>query len=1272
MTSYYRLGVTIGGLVVFAAGIFCCSYPVEYVGIGIATVLFIAFQINFPFKVVDQETTLAHILGLGVGMLYNFPLGLYAVTLGIIGGTLISWARTASPFYQLFKNKKQWLDLGFLLGINLIPLAFVWVFSEWSGSSANYLISNTQILARIAIILLGFSAIHSILFITDYYFRKPPKSKFFHPGTIFLSLVNILTLPFVIITVQAYPFIHVVSFSVLAGTLTAIEILFFALGESRTRGQRQVEELATLNRVSRALQSTLGINELLPVIHQQVTDFLGIDNFYVALYDQDKNEIWYPLAVKHNQRQNWSRRPMENRLTDRVIKEGKPILLTPKNKHDSDYIGLPSNAETLEAWMGVPLITSEHTLGCLAVMGFSKDVNFTTDDLNLLSTLSGQVSVAIENTLLYENIQKRASQLERLNQLSQAITASLDIDHVLSQICDAAQQVGESDKSAVYLLNEDRTFAALAYSNGLSSELQNSYHSFSITQEDDEKALNFKIVEIISDTSEISLSGKYRDFIQEEGIKALMSFPLKTIEGQVGFLQIYFDTIQSFPPQQLNILWNFASQASLAISNARLYANTDQALSRRVQQLSILEKIGRELAAELDLDRLFDLILQFALKFTKVTVGGVAIFDKQMNYLELKVHQSYTHAFSKNVAMIGIVGRVARTKQVQNVPDVRLDEDYYEIFDGSTRSQLSVPILHNERFLGVISLESPHLEAFSESDQTFISQLAAQAAIAMINAELYQEAQERLNEQILLYQFSRQITGTLAFRPLLETILDAMSSILRPAAAGIYRWNPDEERYLLSEGVTLDETSQKHLPEQLTLAQATELTTEKNIVESGLTSCKQCQQLGFYLTTTQQPLAFALFHLPVSQIIPNEEHKLLETMAIQGAITLQSAQLFSNATWERDRLDTVLDSVGEAILMIDKDGRVLLANERIQPLADTKLDEIIGVHFTQLPTSAQTALGLSDDKVTPLEEIWSGTHTSWPMKETYKIKRPNFERILERGIFPIGEDQNDTQGKVIVLRDITEEIHIRQDKELISETLVHDLRSPTSAILGALDLMEDILPDDQNKDILVQSLKVARRSTMRVLQLIRSLLDISRLSSGNLELILDFTNICDVVNDLLIEFIPQANQVGVILQNNIQDNLPRLWVDVDKMKRVVSNLIDNAIKFTPEGGKVILSAAPHGENELLFQVRDTGPGVPVDYREKIFERFAQVPGTRGRRRGSGLGLTFCLLAVEAHGGKVWVDDHPEGGSIFSFILPIEGPQPDGEQIIRRSYLANDY
>ena len=1140
-SSYYRLGVTIGGLGILIASIFYSPFSMEHIGIGLAAALFAAFQINFPLRLLGNETTLIHILGLGVGILYGFPFSVYAVTLGVIGGTLVGWKRNEVLFNQLFRNKEHWLGMGFQAGLNLIPLAWVWIFRAWAGGISGDLVSDTLVLGKITVVLLGFMALHSALLIIDFYLlwqchisqntphpnplprgegtelagigslspweragvreydivklHKPPKENSFRRDLAFLSLINLLLLTFVIIDAQAFPLIQAGAFIILAGVLAVAEVLIFELGRTRSRVDRQVEELSTLNKISRTLQSTLALDELLPIIHQQVTGFLGIDNFYVALYDKGRNEIWYPLAVKHNQRQNWPRRPMEDRLTDRVILEQESILLTPRYQQGSDYIGLPSSAETPHSWMGVPLITSERALGCLAVMGFDPKINFTTADLNLLNTLSGQVGVAIENALLY--------------------------------------------------------------------------------------------------------------------------------------------------------------------------ASTDQALSLRVEQLATLERVGRELSAELDLDRLFDLILKSVLSSADADMGGLALFNEEINRLEIKVSQGYSQDFPKEANMVGIAGRTARTKQAQNIPDVRLDEDYHEAHNGSTRSQLSVPMLHNERLLGVITLESPHLGAFSENDQTFISQLADQAAIAVVNAELYRETQDRLREQILLYKFSRQIAGTLAFKSLLETVLEAMAGLLHPTTGGIYRWNPDEERYLLSEGVELAEAS-RHLPKELNISQAKEFA-----VGESLYTGQEYQRLGFYITATQQPLAYALFHLPLYQTISEEEQKLLETMAIQGAVTLQSAQLFSNATQERDRLDTVLDSVGEAILMIKSDGSVLLANNLIQTFTGTPLDEIIGVHFSELPALVQTALGKSAEEVTLLEDIWSGRHSSWPIKETYSIKGPNFERILERGVFPVGEGRDAMQGIVIVLRDITEEIQIRQDRELISETLVHDLRSPTSAVLGALDLIEDILPPKgENRDLLAQSLKVARHGTERVLRLIQSLLDISRLEAGSLELILDLTKIGSIVDDLLIEFVPRSNQAGIILQNNLPDNLPSLWADVDKLKRIVANLIDNAVKFTPEGGQVIISASQHGDEELLFQVRDTGPGVPAAYRKKIFERFVQVPGRQGRRRGSGLGLTFCRLAVEAHGGKIWVDEHPEGGSLFSFILPLEGPPPDGKQIIRRSYLAN--
>jgi signal transduction histidine kinase len=103
---------------------------------------------------------------------------------------------------------------------------------------------------------------------------------------------------------------------------------------------------------------------------------------------------------------------------------------------------------------------------------------------------------------------------------------------------------------------------------------------------------------------------------------------------------------------------------------------------------------------------------------------------------------------------------------------------------------------------------------------------------------------------------------------------------------------------------------------------------------------------------------------------------------------------------------------------------------------------------------------------------------------------------------------------------------------------------------------------------------------------------------------------------------------------------------------VVANLVDNALKYSPSGGQVSVLAQLEAEKEVSICVRDNGPGIPEEFRQKIFERFSQIPGMRGRRRGTGLGLAFCKLAVEAHSGRIWVESNASGGSDFVFTLPV--------------------
>jgi signal transduction histidine kinase len=174
-----------------------------------------------------------------------------------------------------------------------------------------------------------------------------------------------------------------------------------------------------------------------------------------------------------------------------------------------------------------------------------------------------------------------------------------------------------------------------------------------------------------------------------------------------------------------------------------------------------------------------------------------------------------------------------------------------------------------------------------------------------------------------------------------------------------------------------------------------------------------------------------------------------------------------------------------------------------------------------------------------------------------------------------------------------------------------------------------------------------------VLALIDSLLDISQLESGSLDIETKPSDIHIIISDAIGELIQQANEDGVILHEEDRNDLPLVQIDENLIRRVLTNLLDNALKFTPEGGMVTVIATKEMDGFVTVRVNDTGPGIPEDYREQVFRRFSQVPGLRGRRRGSGLGLTFCRLVVEAHLGRIWIEPgENQVGATLAFTLPI--------------------
>lgn len=1272
--SFFRSLVILAAILIPILSALRYRPNVDTILAGFISAVFISFLINFPFFLLGRAITLMQVVALGTGLIYGNSTAIWGMTAGFFIGAFFPKfinARTQAtlPLPQNFLRNHSLSEIFYQLGLQTVALALTFTLFHWEKGFASHPTEPPEIF-HLLTISIAFAIIHTLIFGIGLRLGTSGYSTANFRQDIFsLLIVELLPLPFILVAVQAYPSITLGALAALGGIPSILAILMYGMSSARITLERRVQDLSTINQISQTLRSTLELEPVLETIHVQVTQLLGVESFYVAMYDAEERRIWYPISVKNNERQLWRPRPIANRLTDRVILESRPILLPRQARESLPGIGLSSGEEALNSWLGVPLITSQRTIGCLAVLSASPESEFTNEDQDLLTILSGQISVAIENALLFEQAQSRAAQLGNLNQLATLITANLNLKEVLAKVCKSVTQVGGGQQSAIYLLSPDSGEITLAYSQGLSVEFVESSSNFSSANNIRARCLRTGQPFLVSDIRETDLDESYLQQLQESNIAAFGDFPLTTADGQLGFLSVYFDSQHRFSDEQTELLQIFASQAALAVSNARLHAQTDQALSRRVHQLSLLESVGRELSAVTSSVQLFPMIMDYTLEFTNSTCGSIMLHDATTGTVEIQFAKGYTLPQKRFSDQLGLVGRVIRTKIPANVGEVAQASDYLDLSGGKTKSQLVVPMLHEDQVLGVIAIESTQYNAFDENDQSFVSQLADQAAIVLVNARLYEETQRRLREQTSLYTISSKLVASLSLENVMQTIGQAISSAMDASLTGIYLWDAGKDAYILKNHL-ISSYLHEHtpLPETLTGGQLRsnhphmQSTNTLRIYQTSsqmikhLNMCADCQAVILPLMITDEHIGIVVMHAPKERQYTEEELQLARTITAQASIAIQNAQLFTDVIQGRDRLQAVLNTVGEGILMINREGIITMANERIGKLLNLPAEKLINTLFINTGETALRTLGFTQNQATELVKMLTQGLIPAGNKMTVHRKDIGPEKVLECMTAPVWGQGDRPIGLIIVVRDITEEYEINQARDLLTQTVVHDLKSPMTAITSALVLIEETTADPEvDRDLIEQSMSIAHRAAQRILSLVDALLDIAKMESGQMRLELTEVAPAELLEQVSKDFLPQARSIGVVLQTNLGANLPAIRLDSGKMVRVLANLLDNAFKFTPTGGQVILSAEQVSRQRLQIKIADNGPGIPEEYREKIFDRFSQVPGQKGRQRGSGLGLTFCRLVVEAHGGNIWAEANIPEGSIFAFTLPLQGP-----------------
>lgn len=375
---------------------------------------------------------------------------------------------------------------------------------------------------------------------------------------------------------------------------------------------------------------------------------------------------------------------------------------------------------------------------------------------------------------------------------------------------------------------------------------------------------------------------------------------------------------------------------------------------------------------------------------------------------------------------------------------------------------------------------------------------------------------------------------------------------------------------------------------------------------------------------------------------------------ILSRVSALSDSELQESTIERIELTTILRNLTEGILTLDREGHITSANKSFCQMVGVAAEQVLGKTCIEVlcdpvgtDTLALSAQALAGERVLPLDsELWG--HMGRPIPVSINAA-------------PLTDYLGGTIGCVCLFQDITRRKQIEalyeqlqsldKMKEDLTHMIVHDLRTPLTSILSGMMTLQGIGElDDMQKEIVGMS--VAGGKTL--LGMINDLLDISKMEDGSMQL--EYTQVSPqpMVNRVLVQVASLAKEKRLTLIPDVPENVPPFSADEDKLSRTLVNLIGYAIKFTPPQGSITLSAfQKDGAPEIQFSVTDTGEGIPRESFEHIFEKFGQVEGRKsGRKMSTGLGLTFCKLAVEAHGGRIWVESELGKGSTFSFTIPL--------------------
>ena len=683
-----------------------------------------------------------------------------------------------------------------------------------------------------------------------------------------------------------------------------------------------------------------------------------------------------------------------------------------------------------------------------------------------------------------------------------------------------------------------------------------------------------------------------------------------------------------------------------------------QETDRTRATLELLYHVSRELATALDLRTVLQRVMYEVLQ----NIGGercsVVVLDDSGKAVDATIvygkqmHEHTTQQMRETMER-GLAGWVIQNHKGVYIPNTSRDNRWLIRPDDTDRSgaksAICVPLLAREKMVGVLTLVHTKPNNFSTEQFDLMQAIADQAGIAVLNARLYTESQRQARVMTALAEGAAVMNASLRIedvyqRVLLQTMqalqvetvalgmIDGEKLVFR-AAAGHNAGNIIGGTIELGNGITSTVIRDGRG------VVVEDVSKDKDFSEADRPGGMEMRALLIAPIQSQGQVMGVLEAInPIAKTFDPDALLVMTGIGGLAGTTLQNAQLFERLQAAHKRYRDLFEESIDPIVITDWEGHILEANRQVNLLSSYSLEELHDMSIDQLHEVNWNRTGMEFESLRS-DQTHSYESALHKQDETHIPVEVHARRV----------EFNAADSIQWILRDITERKELDSLREDLTSMIYHDLRSPLANIISSLDVIAYMVPDKERETVL-SILKIAESSTDRIQRLVSSLLDVSRLESGqpvaDQKIVDTITLVRSALQDVELAIKSRKQETVEYLPKET----PPIWVDEDMTRRVLINLIENASKYSPSDVKIEIGVQAE-DDWVHFWIKDQGAGIPSSEQDHIFDKFTRLRG-QGKVGGLGIGLAFCRLAVQGHGGRIWVESNTNNGTIFHFTLPV--------------------